>query len=482
MTAISDEEWREYTRAFPGDGAPEPDFVALRAPYREIDVSNTALIADELFFGIDWADSSFIIEDLEEIVPQHGRFGQDSEAAEQLLGQLRKSRNLSRAEVSVLAREIEAGLFAEERLSRIGVADRSLRRELFWIARNGHKAKDKLLTANLLLVINIARGFLGRGLSIMDLIQEGALGLLRAIEKFDDSKGFAFSTYATWWIRQSISRAIPDQGTIVRIPVHAYDKYRKIQRLRRDYFLEHREEIDLESALATAEMTMDAFTDVERAFSEIVSLDLRLPLSGSNIADLIVEAESSDDLDPELNFEEDELRYLVESYLDSRSERESTVIRMRMGFGNGVPATLDRIGEVYGVTRERIRQLENAAFKSLRENVFITTEWVKFLEKSSSKPCNFRGFSRPPEWRFYDNIAHPVVTSKITPEMMRIRKSIAEPGALTRLSPLPIIDETPLAQAIRLQEEAAQKGDWDLHGELDELIWRLTQGGLEESP
>ena len=265
-----------------------------------------------------------------------------------------------------LALRIEAGLFAEEKWANLSGARQISKagRELRIIADDGERAKRHLLEANLRLVVSLAKRYTGRGMQFLDLIQEGNLGLIRAVEKFDYTKGFKFSTYATWWIRQAITRAMADQARTIRIPVHMVEVINKLARVQRQLLQDlGREPTPLELA-NELDMTPEKVVEVQKYGREPISLHTPLGEDGdSEFGDLIEDTEAIVPLDAVANRM---LLVALESVLDSLSERESGVIRMRYGLGDGIPKTLDQIGETFGVTRERIRQIESKTMTKLR--------------------------------------------------------------------------------------------------------------------
>ncbi|HTK63206.1 MAG TPA: RNA polymerase sigma factor [Pseudonocardia sp.] len=273
---------------------------------------------------------------------------------------------LLNAELEVqLAKRIEAGVYAVERLSEIdGKKEPQLCRDLRWIIRDGQRAKDNLLEANLRLVVSIAKRYTGRGMPFLDLIQEGNLGLIRAVEKFDYTKGYKFSTYATWWIRQAISRAMADQSRTIRIPVHMVEIINKLRSVQRELLSKlGREPTPIELA-AELDITPEKVLEIQQYAREPLSLDQTVGDEGdSHLGDFIEDSESVVALDAvAFTLLQDQL----ESVLATLTTREAGVVRLRYGLSDGKPRTLDEIGQVYGVTRERIRQIEFKTMAKLR--------------------------------------------------------------------------------------------------------------------
>ncbi|WP_344790159.1 RNA polymerase sigma factor [Gryllotalpicola daejeonensis] len=292
--------------------------------------------------------------------------GATADPVKDYLKQIGKVALLNAEQEVELAMRIEAGLFAEEKLSHMDDKEKrtQLGRELSWVARDGQRAKSHLLGANLRLVVSLAKRYTGRGMQFLDLIQEGNLGLIRAVEKFDYTKGFKFSTYATWWIRQAITRAMADQARTIRIPVHMVEVINKLARVQRQMLQDLGREPTPEELSRELDMTPEKVVEVQKYGREPISLHTPLGEDGdSEFGDLIEDTEAVVPADA-VGFTM--LQKQLESLLDSLSEREAGVIRMRFGLGDGQPKTLDQIGDTFGVTRERIRQIESKTMAKLR--------------------------------------------------------------------------------------------------------------------
>jgi len=272
---------------------------------------------------------------------------------------------LLNAELEVeLATRIEAGLFAEEKLKEEKKIDKKLKRELDWIVEDGKRAKNHLLEANLRLVVSLAKRYTGRGMLFLDLIQEGNLGLIRAVEKFDYTKGYKFSTYATWWIRQAITRAMADQARTIRIPVHMVEVINKLARVQRQMLQDLGREPTPEELAKELDMTPEKVVEVQKYGREPISLHTPLGEEGdSEFGDLI---EDSEAVKPEESVTFTILQEQLMQVLGGLTNREADVIKARYGLTDGQPKTLDEIGKVHGVTRERIRQIESKTMSKLR--------------------------------------------------------------------------------------------------------------------
>ncbi|MGO4599732.1 RNA polymerase sigma factor [Terrabacter sp. 2RAF25] len=312
-------------------------------------------------------ESGFVIRDDDEDdapAQQVVTAGATADPVKDYLKQIGKVALLNAEQEVELAKRIEAGLFAEEKLNSGDKIEMKLKRELWWIAQDGKKAKNHLLEANLRLVVSLAKRYTGRGMLFLDLIQEGNLGLIRAVEKFDYTKGYKFSTYATWWIRQAITRAMADQARTIRIPVHMVEVINKLARVQRQMLQDLGREPTPEELAKELDMTPEKVVEVQKYGREPISLHTPLGEDGdSEFGDLIEDSEAVVPADA-VSFTL--LQEQLHSVLDTLSEREAGVVSMRFGLTDGQPKTLDEIGKVYGVTRERIRQIESKTMSKLR--------------------------------------------------------------------------------------------------------------------
>jgi RNA polymerase primary sigma factor len=291
--------------------------------------------------------------------------GATADPVKDYLKQIGKVPLLSAEQEVELAKRIEAGLFADHKLAEgSGVLRPGQSSDLEWIADDGRTAKNHLVEANLRLVVSQARRYAGRGMLLLDLIQEGNLGLIRGVEKFDYTKGYKFSTYATWWIRQAITRAIADQARTIRIPVHIVEVINKLARARRQMLQDLGREPTPEELAAQLDITPEKVIEVQKYGREPISLHTPLGEDGdSEFGDLI---EDSEAIQPDEAVSCTLLQEQLHSVLGTLSEREAGVVSMRFGLTDGQPKTLDEIGKVYGVTRERIRQIESKTMSKLR--------------------------------------------------------------------------------------------------------------------
>jgi len=361
----------------PTDGVEEDDDAVVVVP---VDTDETKDTAEESDDDTDAKKSTTPVEalpagalvisiaDEEDDIPVYSSAitGATADPVKDYLKQIGKVALLNAAEEVELAMRIEAGLFAEDKLSQMSDAEKKsqLGRELIWVSKDGARAKSHLLGANLRLVVSLAKRYTGRGMQFLDLIQEGNLGLIRAVEKFDYTKGFKFSTYATWWIRQAITRAMADQARTIRIPVHMVEVINKLARVQRQMLQDLGREPTPEELSRELDMTPEKVIEVQKYGREPISLHTPLGEDGdSEFGDLIEDTEAVVPADA-VGFTM--LQKQLESLLDSLSEREAGVIRMRFGLGDGMPKTLDQIGDTFGVTRERIRQIESKTMAKLR--------------------------------------------------------------------------------------------------------------------
>ncbi|MGD1173714.1 RNA polymerase sigma factor [Mycobacterium seoulense] len=284
------------------------------------------------------------------------------------LKQIGKVALLNAEEEVELAKRIEAGLYATQLMAEMAERGDKLpaaqRRDMMWICRDGDRAKNHLLEANLRLVVSLAKRYTGRGMAFLDLIQEGNLGLIRAVEKFDYTKGYKFSTYATWWIRQAITRAMADQARTIRIPVHMVEVINKLGRIQRELLQDLGREPTPEELAKEMDITPEKVLEIQQYAREPISLDQTIGDEGdSQLGDFIEDSEAVVAVDAvSFTLLQDQLQ----SVLETLSEREAGVVRLRFGLTDGQPRTLDEIGQVYGVTRERIRQIESKTMSKLR--------------------------------------------------------------------------------------------------------------------
>ncbi|MFE2391957.1 RNA polymerase sigma factor [Streptomyces althioticus] len=332
------------------------------------------LVDEEVLEGPKAADepegtenAGFVLSDEDEDdapAQQVAAAGATADPVKDYLKQIGKVPLLNAEQEVELAKRIEAGLFAEDKLANADKLAPKLKRELEIIAEDGRRAKNHLLEANLRLVVSLAKRYTGRGMLFLDLIQEGNLGLIRAVEKFDYTKGYKFSTYATWWIRQAITRAMADQARTIRIPVHMVEVINKLARVQRQMLQDLGREPTPEELAKELDMTPEKVIEVQKYGREPISLHTPLGEDGdSEFGDLIEDSEAVVPADA-VSFTL--LQEQLHSVLDTLSEREAGVVSMRFGLTDGQPKTLDEIGKVYGVTRERIRQIESKTMSKLR--------------------------------------------------------------------------------------------------------------------
>ncbi len=323
-------------------------------------------VADEEATEFTWDD-----EEESEALRQARKDAEMTASADSVrayLKQIGKVALLNAEEEVDLAKRIEAGLYSAERLRQAEENNEKLamqmKRDLRWIVRDGERAKNHLLEANLRLVVSLAKRYTGRGMAFLDLIQEGNLGLIRAVEKFDYTKGYKFSTYATWWIRQAITRAMADQARTIRIPVHMVEVINKLGRIQRELLQDLGREPTPEELAKEMDITPDKVLEIQQYAREPISLDQTIGDEGdSQLGDFIEDSEAVVAVDAvSFTLLQDQLQ----SVLQTLSEREAGVVKLRFGLTDGQPRTLDEIGQVYGVTRERIRQIESKTMSKLR--------------------------------------------------------------------------------------------------------------------
>jgi RNA polymerase primary sigma factor len=313
-------------------------------------------------------DEGFVVSEADETDEPEQQVmvaGATADPVKDYLKQIGKVPLLNAEQEVELAKRIEAGLFAEEQLGdEAAKLKEKVRDEYDWISEDGRRAKNHLLEANLRLVVSLAKRYTGRGMLFLDLIQEGNLGLIRAVEKFDYTKGYKFSTYATWWIRQAITRAMADQARTIRIPVHMVEVINKLARVQRQMLQDLGREPTPEELAKELDMTPEKVIEVQKYGREPISLHTPLGEDGdSEFGDLI---EDSEAIVPAEAVSFTLLQEQLHAVLDTLSEREAGVVSMRFGLTDGQPKTLDEIGKVYGVTRERIRQIESKTMSKLR--------------------------------------------------------------------------------------------------------------------
>jgi RNA polymerase primary sigma factor len=351
----------------PGPGDPPDEEIALGEGLVD-DLELAAAVEDDMpADAITEEAEEFVLDDeddTDEPAQQVAAAGATADPVKDYLKQIGKVALLNAEQEVELAKRIEAGLFAEEKLNSGDKLTPKLRRELDIIAEDGKRAKNHLLEANLRLVVSLAKRYTGRGMLFLDLIQEGNLGLIRAVEKFDYTKGYKFSTYATWWIRQAITRAMADQARTIRIPVHMVEVINKLARVQRQMLQDLGREPTPDELARELDMTPEKVIEVQKYGREPISLHTPLGEDGdSEFGDLIEDSEAVVPADA-VSFTL--LQEQLHSVLDTLSEREAGVVSMRFGLTDGQPKTLDEIGKVYGVTRERIRQIESKTMSKLR--------------------------------------------------------------------------------------------------------------------
>ncbi|EFL31943.1 RNA polymerase sigma factor RpoS [Streptomyces viridochromogenes DSM 40736] len=294
--------------------------------------------------------------------------GPSSDLFRQYLREIGRVPLLTAAEEVELARRVEAGLFAEEKLRLAPDLDSQLAVDLDRLVVMGRMAKRRLIEANLRLVVSVAKRYVGRGLTMLDLVQEGNLGLIRAVEKFDYARGYKFSTYATWWIRQAMSRALADQARTIRVPVHVVELINRVVRVQRRMLQERGYEPTPEEVAAHLELPPERVGEVLRLAQEPVSL--HAPVGEEDdvaLGDLIEDGDAASPVESAAFLL---LREHLEAVLSTLGERERKVVQLRYGLADGRPRTLEEIGRIFGVTRERIRQIESKTLNKLRDHAF----------------------------------------------------------------------------------------------------------------
>jgi RNA polymerase primary sigma factor len=304
----------------------------------------------------------------EVVVPEEDTSGPSTDLVRAYLKEIGRVALLNAEQEVELAKRIEAGLFAAEKLRQGDSGElkltKTVRRDLEWLTADGQRAKDHLLEANLRLVVSVAKRYTGRGMAFLDLIQEGNLGLIRAVEKFDYTKGYKFSTYATWWIRQAITRAMADQARTIRIPVHMVEQINKLTRVQRQMLQDLGREPTPDELARELDMTPDKVVEIQGYAREPVSLEQNVGDEGdSQLGDFIEDADAPIAAEV-VSF--GLLQRELDSVLKTLPEREAAVVALRFGLTDGQPRTLDEIGKEFGLTRERIRQIEAKTLSKLR--------------------------------------------------------------------------------------------------------------------
>jgi RNA polymerase primary sigma factor len=367
----------------------EDDDVDVEVLTTEADIDVIVAEVEEVLPEVDEDDDAIIVpegalvisskEDDDIPVQTTSITGATADPVKDYLKQIGKVALLN-AELEVeLAKRIEAGLFAEEKLATDKKLSRDMGRDLKWVVKDGQRAKSHLLEANLRLVVSLAKRYTGRGMQFLDLIQEGNLGLIRAVEKFDYTKGYKFSTYATWWIRQAITRAMADQARTIRIPVHMVEVINKLSRVQRQLLQDLGREPTPEELARELDMTPEKVVEVQKYGREPISLSTPLGEDGdSEFGDLIEDTEAVQPADA-VAFRI--MQREIERLLDTLTPREAAVIRSRYGIGDGVMKTLDQIGEEHGVTRERIRQIEAKTMSKLKHP--SRAQWLRDFIKEN---------------------------------------------------------------------------------------------------
>ncbi|MEU5840499.1 RNA polymerase sigma factor [Rhodococcus sp. NPDC047139] len=354
------------------DAADEADLADLEVSEGDLAGAEDVVVDDDEPSEKDKASGDFVWDEEESEALRQARKDAEltasADSVRAYLKQIGKVALLNAEEEVELAKRIEAGLYATYMLQQLAEKGEKLpvaqRRDLNWICRDGNRAKNHLLEANLRLVVSLAKRYTGRGMAFLDLIQEGNLGLIRAVEKFDYTKGYKFSTYATWWIRQAITRAMADQARTIRIPVHMVEVINKLGRIQRELLQDLGREPTPEELAKEMDITPEKVLEIQQYAREPISLDQTIGDEGdSQLGDFIEDSEAVVAVDAvSFTLLQDQLQ----SVLETLSEREAGVVRLRFGLTDGQPRTLDEIGQVYGVTRERIRQIESKTMSKLR--------------------------------------------------------------------------------------------------------------------
>jgi RNA polymerase primary sigma factor len=316
-------------------------------------------------------DAAELVEEEDEeevVVPEEDNSGPSTDLVRAYLKEIGRVALLNAEQEVELAKRIEAGLFGAEKLRQSDVGElkltKTVRKDLEWLTADGQRAKDHLLEANLRLVVSVAKRYTGRGMAFLDLIQEGNLGLIRAVEKFDYTKGYKFSTYATWWIRQAITRAMADQARTIRIPVHMVEQINKLTRVQRQMLQDLGREPTPDELARELDMTPDKVVEIQGYAREPVSLEQNVGDEGdSQLGDFIEDADAPVAAEV-VSF--GLLQRELDSVLKTLPEREAAVVALRFGLTDGQPRTLDEIGKEFGLTRERIRQIEAKTLSKLR--------------------------------------------------------------------------------------------------------------------
>jgi len=316
-------------------------------------------------------DAAELVEEDDEeevVVPEEDTSGPSTDLVRAYLKEIGRVALLNAEQEVELAKRIEAGLFAAEKIRQSDVGElkltKTVRKDLEWLTADGQRAKDHLLEANLRLVVSVAKRYTGRGMAFLDLIQEGNLGLIRAVEKFDYTKGYKFSTYATWWIRQAITRAMADQARTIRIPVHMVEQINKLTRVQRQMLQDLGREPTADELATELDMTPDKVVEIQGYAREPVSLEQNVgDEGGSQLGDFIEDADAPVAAEV-VSF--GLLQRELDSVLKTLPEREAAVVALRFGLTDGQPRTLDEIGKEFGLTRERIRQIEAKTLSKLR--------------------------------------------------------------------------------------------------------------------